>query len=231
MTSTMIRIEMPAHLRDLAQVNGQIQLEVEVPATQRTVLNALEANYPMLKGTLRDHVTKERRPFIRFFACEEDLSHESPDTPLPETVASGAEPFWIIGAISGGTEAAAEPNHWPGRILTALSALFLLVDAVMKLILAAPAVQATVELGYPARVVHPLGLILLIATILYLIPRTAILGAILLTGYLGGAVATHLRVSNPLFSHTLFPVYVGMMIWAGLCLRNRKLRDLITSES
>lgn len=231
MTSSMIRVEMPAHLRNLAQVNGQIQLEVEAPATQRTVLDALEANYPMLKGTLRDHVTKERRPFIRFFACEEDLSHQSPDTPLPEAVVAGSEPFWIIGAISGGTEPAAMFNHWPGRILTALPALFLFLDAGMKLMQAAPAVQATVELGYPASVVFPLGLILLTSTILYLIPRTAILGAILLTGYLGGAVATHLRVGNPLFSHILFPVYVGIMIWAGLCLRNRKLRNLITSEN
>lgn len=223
----MIRVEMPAHIRNLAQVSGELQLTVEAPVTQRTVLNALEARFPMLQGTLRDHVTKQRRPFIRFFACEEDISHESPDTPLPEAVASGAEPFWIIGAISGGMS---QFNRWPGRILTAIPALFLFLDAGMKLAQAPPAVQGTVELGYPASVVFPLGLILLISTILYLIPRTAILGAILLTGYLGGAIATHVRVGNPLFTHTLFPVYVGLILWTGLCLRNQKLRNLITSD-
>ena len=98
----MIRVELPAHLRTLAKVNGEIKLEVEGRATQRSVLDALEACYPMLRGTIRDHVTQERRPFLRFFACEEDLSHESPDAPLPDSVASGAEPLLIIGAIAGG---------------------------------------------------------------------------------------------------------------------------------
>ncbi len=98
----MIRIELPAHLRTLAKVNGEVKLEVEGRATQRSVLDALEACYPMLRGTIRDHVTQERRPFLRFFACEEDLSHESPDAPLPDSVASGAEPLLIIGAIAGG---------------------------------------------------------------------------------------------------------------------------------
>jgi sulfur-carrier protein len=98
----MIRVELPAHLRTLAHVTGEIQLEVEGPATQRLVLDALEARYPMLRGTIRDHVTKQRRPFLRFFACEADLSHESPDAPLPDAVASGAEPLIIIGAIAGG---------------------------------------------------------------------------------------------------------------------------------
>ena len=98
----MIRVVIPAHLRTLAHVNGEVKLEVQGPVTQRSVLDALEARYPMLRGTIRDHVTQERRAFLRFFACEEDLSHESPDAPLPDAVASGAEPFLVIGAIAGG---------------------------------------------------------------------------------------------------------------------------------
>jgi molybdopterin converting factor small subunit len=98
----MIRVVIPAHLRTLAHVDGEVKLEIPGQATQRSVLDALEARYPMLRGTIRDHVTRERRPFLRFFACEEDLSHESPDTPLPAAVASGAEPLLIIGAIAGG---------------------------------------------------------------------------------------------------------------------------------
>ena len=98
----MIRVLLPQHLRTLARVEGEVQLEVEDPVTQRTVLDALEARYPTLKGTIRDHDTFARRPFLRFFACEEDLSHESPDTPLPTSIATGAEPFLIIGAIAGG---------------------------------------------------------------------------------------------------------------------------------
>jgi hypothetical protein len=98
----MIRVVIPAHLRTLAHVNGEVKLEVQGPVTQRSVLDALEARYPMLRGTIRDHVTQERRAFLRFFACEEDLSHESPDAPLPDAVASGEEPFLVIGAIAGG---------------------------------------------------------------------------------------------------------------------------------
>jgi molybdopterin converting factor small subunit len=98
----MIRVVLPAHLRNLAKVDGELELEVDGQATQRSVLDALEARYPMLCGTLRDHVTQQRRPFVRFFACEEDLSHDSPDKPLPAEVASGAEPFLIVGAIAGG---------------------------------------------------------------------------------------------------------------------------------
>src|SRR5271157_3580318 len=98
----MIRIILPQHLRTLAKVDGEVVLEVEGVATQRSVLDALEAKYPALCGTMRDHVTLKRRPFIRFFACEEDLSHESPDAPLPDAVAKGAEPFLVIGAIAGG---------------------------------------------------------------------------------------------------------------------------------
>jgi sulfur-carrier protein len=98
----MIRVELPAHLRVLAQIRGEVTLDVEGPVTQRSVLDALEARFPALQGTIRDHVTQQRRPFLRFFACEEDLSHESPDTPLPAAVASGAEPYIILGAIAGG---------------------------------------------------------------------------------------------------------------------------------
>ena len=98
----MIRIVLPPHLRTLAKVSGDVLLEVQAPITQRSVLDALEAQYPMLQGTIRDHTTKQRRAFLRFFACEEDITHESPDTPLPESVASGKEPFFVIGAIAGG---------------------------------------------------------------------------------------------------------------------------------
>lgn len=98
----MIQVVLPSHLRTLARVNGDVSLEVEGKATQRSILDALEARYPMLRGTIRDQVTQERRPFLRFFACEEDLSNELPDTPVPDAVASGAEPFFIIGAIAGG---------------------------------------------------------------------------------------------------------------------------------
>jgi molybdopterin synthase sulfur carrier subunit len=98
----MIRVLLPQHLRTLAHVSGEVTVEVNGQATQRSVLDALENSYPMLRGTIRDHVTKERRPFVRFFACEEDWSHESPDAPLPKEVISGAEPFLIVGAIAGG---------------------------------------------------------------------------------------------------------------------------------
>jgi hypothetical protein len=98
----MIRVVLPAHLRTLARVGGEVALDVEGPATQRSILDALETAYPMLRGTIRDHVTKQRRPFVRFFACTQDLSHDQPDAPLPEAVASGAEPFLIVGAIAGG---------------------------------------------------------------------------------------------------------------------------------
>jgi hypothetical protein len=98
----MIRVELPQHLRTLARVSGEVTLEVAAPVTQRSVLDALEARYPMLQGTIRDHVTQQRRAFLRFFACQEDLSHEPLDAPLPAAVTSGAEPLLIIGAIAGG---------------------------------------------------------------------------------------------------------------------------------
>ena len=98
----MIRVELPAHLRTLAKVDGDVEIEVVGQATVRSLLDALEASYPTLRGTIRDHVTQQRRPFVRFFACEEDLSHELPDTPLPQSVVIGAEPFLIVGAMAGG---------------------------------------------------------------------------------------------------------------------------------
>jgi hypothetical protein len=98
----MIRVVLPPHLRTLARVNGELELEVNTPVSQRSVLDALEAQYPMLRGTVRDHITNLRRPMVRFFACGEDLSHESPDAQLPEAIATGSEPFLIIGAIAGG---------------------------------------------------------------------------------------------------------------------------------
>jgi len=98
----MIRVVLPQHLRTLAHVDREVELPVDGPVTQRSVLDALEARYPVLRGTIRDHVTQQRRPFIRFFACETDLSHETPDTPLPDAVAKGIEPFLVVGAIAGG---------------------------------------------------------------------------------------------------------------------------------
>jgi len=98
----MIRVILPTHLRTLARVDGEVELHVEGPITQRSVLDALEARYPALCGTIRDHVTLQRRAFVRFFACEEDISHEPPEAPLPDAVASGAEPFFVVGAIAGG---------------------------------------------------------------------------------------------------------------------------------
>jgi molybdopterin synthase sulfur carrier subunit len=98
----MVRVILPAHLRTLARVSGEVDLAVESPVTQRRILDALEARYPMLRGTIRDHGGERRRPFIRFFACEQDWSHESPDAPLPDAVANGIEPFLIVGAMAGG---------------------------------------------------------------------------------------------------------------------------------
>jgi hypothetical protein len=98
----VIRVVLPAHLRTLARVDGEVRVDVKGPATQRSVIDALEGTYPVLRGAIRDHVTLRRRPFVRFFACQQDLSHDAPDTPLPEAVACGAEPFLVIGAIAGG---------------------------------------------------------------------------------------------------------------------------------
>jgi len=98
----MIRVVLPPHLRTLARVDGEVTLEIEGQVTQRSLLDALEACYPVLRGAIRDHVTQQRRPFVRFFACEQDLSHELPDAPLPDAVSTGAEPFLVVGAIAGG---------------------------------------------------------------------------------------------------------------------------------
>jgi molybdopterin synthase sulfur carrier subunit len=98
----MIRVALPHHLRKLERVDGEVELEVEGPVTQRAILDALEARYPVLRGTIRDHVTQKRRAFVRFFACEQDLSHDSPDTPLPDAVATGVESFVVLGAMAGG---------------------------------------------------------------------------------------------------------------------------------
>ena len=105
MNSTAIRIILPQHLRTLAHVGSELQVEVRAPATQRSVLDALELRYPMLRGTIRDQGTQQRRPFLRFFACEQDLSHEAPDAPLPDSVVAGSEPLIILGAIAGGSAA------------------------------------------------------------------------------------------------------------------------------
>jgi ABC-type transport system involved in cytochrome c biogenesis permease component len=117
---------------------------------------------------------------------------------------------------------------WTGRVLSGLPIAFLLLDGVMKLVKPRVVVEATTQLGYPESVIFGLGIVLLTSTLLYAIPRTSFLGAILLTGYLGGAVATNLRVGNPLFSHILFPVYLGVMIWGGIFLRDSRLRALIS---
>ena len=120
---------------------------------------------------------------------------------------------------------------WAGRILSGLIVTFLLVDGVMKSMKARVAVEGTIQLGYPESVIVWLGIVLLACTLLYAIPRTSILGAILLTGYLGGAVATHVRVGDPLFSHAFFPVYLGVLLWGGLLLRDNRLRALIVSNN
>jgi molybdopterin synthase sulfur carrier subunit len=98
----MIRVILPAHLQNMAKVGREVTIDIDGPVTQAAVLDALEATYPVLRGTIRDHVSKQRRPFLRFFACEQDLSHDSPDTPLPEAVVSGSQPFVVLGAIAGG---------------------------------------------------------------------------------------------------------------------------------
>ena len=124
-----------------------------------------------------------------------------------------------------------QKRSWTGIIISAIPTLFLLMDAIGKLVKPEPVVTGTVELGYPETVIIPLGIVLLICTILYLIPTTSILGAILLTGYPGGAVATHARVGSPIFSHLLFPVYLSIMIWLGLYLRDVQLRSLAPLRS
>lgn len=129
------------------------------------------------------------------------------------------------------TNTISSKSLWAGRILSGLVVLFLLMDGVMKLLKPAVVVEGTVKVGYSESVIVPLGIVLLACTILYAIPRTSVLGAILLTGYLGGAVATHVRVGDPLFTHALFPIYLGILIWLGLYLRDERLRALIPLKS
>jgi DoxX-like family len=135
--------------------------------------------------------------------------------------------------MQSATEKAATSTKglWTGRVISALAVLFLLFDSILKLAKPAFVVEGTVKVGYPESSIIPLGITLFICTVLYAIPRTSILGAILLTGYLGGAVATHVRVSDPLFSHALFPVYLGILIWGGLFLREDRLRALVPFRS
>ncbi|MGH9778637.1 MAG: DoxX family protein [Candidatus Acidiferrales bacterium] len=133
--------------------------------------------------------------------------------------------------MSSTAETVSKKALWGGRILGGLPALFLLLDSVGKFVQPAPVVEGTVKLGYSESVILPLGVVLLACTVLYLIPRTSVLGAILLTGFLGGAVATHVRVGDPLFTHVLFPVYFGVMLWGGLYLRDPRLRALIPLRS
>jgi hypothetical protein len=125
------------------------------------------------------------------------------------------------------TQAVSKKALWSGYVLSALPTLFLLVDSVMKLLKLEVVVKATVQLGYPESVIVGLGIVLLVCVVLYVVPRTSVLGAILLTGYLGGAVATHIRIGDPLFTHVLFPVYLGVLIWGGLFLRESRLRQLM----
>ncbi|QSQ19514.1 DoxX family protein [Pyxidicoccus parkwayensis] len=119
---------------------------------------------------------------------------------------------------------------WTGRILSGIAALFLLMDGVMKLVKPAPVVAGTLELGYPESAVLTIGVLVLVGTVLYIIPRTSVLGAIYLTGFLGGAIATHVRVGNPLFTHVLFPTYVAALLWGGLVLRNPRLRAFLLAR-
>ncbi len=186
----MIRVILPAHLRTLARINGEVKLDIEGPVTQCSVLDALEARYPMLRGTIRDQATQQRRPFVRFFACEEDLSHEPPDAPLPGAVASGVEPFLVVGAIAGGSLPVSNKKVWAGRIVSALPVVFLLVDAVAKIMKVRAAVEGTAQLGYPASVVLPIGVVLLLCTLLYAIPRTSVLGAILIPCAMSGCASS-----------------------------------------
>jgi len=134
----------------------------------------------------------------------------------------------IAATAPAATPQFAPSARWTGRVLSGVAVLFLALDAVMKLLVVPAAVQGTKDLGYPVSVIFTLGVVQAVCLILYVIPRTSILGAILWTGYLGGAIATHVRVGNPLFTHVLFPVYVAMLLWGGLWLRDRRVRNLFS---
>ena len=149
-------------------------------------------------------------------------------TALPSTTESAYSNRITAGAASAGTSAT---KLWVGRVTSGIAAAFLLFDAAGKIAGIAPAVEGSAQLGYPPEVLLPLGIVLLACVALYLLPRTAVVGAVLLTGFLGGAVATHVRVLNPLFSHTLFPLYVAALIWGGLYLRDNRVRGLLLPRS
>jgi hypothetical protein len=142
-------------------------------------------------------------------------------------VMNEGNPTVVSGDRSTAAPATGRGRLWAGRIMTTVSVLFLLFDSVIKVLKLAPAVAGTVQLGYPQSAIVGIGLVQLICLIAYLVPRTSVLGAVLLTGYLGGAIATHVRLSNPLFSHILFPVYVAVLIWGGLYLRDARVRALL----
>ncbi|HMG34901.1 MAG TPA: DoxX family protein [Blastocatellia bacterium] len=125
------------------------------------------------------------------------------------------------------TQPASKTGVWTGRIISALAVLFLLFDGIMKLMIAGPVIDAHTQLGIPTHLARPIGVLELLCVLIYLIPQTSVLGAVLLTGYLGGAVMTHLRIGDPLFSHTLFPIYVGVFLWGGLFLRDVRVRTLM----
>lgn len=135
---------------------------------------------------------------------------------MESTIQTATAPNWML---------------WAGRVISALSVLFLLFDSVIKLMKIGPVVESFVQLGYPVSIVRGIGILALVCVVVYVIPRTSILGAILLTGYLGGAIATHVRIGSPLFTHTLFPIYVGLLIWLGLYLRDDRLRSLVPVRS
>jgi hypothetical protein len=198
--------------------------------TIRCVVETLETNYPMLRGTIRDQVTGKRRPFLRYFACEQDLSHDSPDDALPDAVISGKEPLIILGAIAGGAGkpvldpgAPSKARIWTGRILTGLITAFVLVNASMILARPKPIVEGFARYGFQPGALMGVGLAELIAIVLYAIPQTAVLGAILLTGYLGGATVTHARIGE----NFIFPILLGVLVWLAVYLRDNRLQALV----
>jgi hypothetical protein len=158
-------------------------------------------------------------------------THERGDETMQATIAQREPATRTAPVGTNATVAASKKELWAGRVIGALPVLFLLFDGIGKLVKPAPVVEGTLQLGYQASVLVPLGIVLLACTILYAVPRTAVLGAILLTGYLGGAVATHVRVDNPLLTHTLFPIYFGVMLWGSLYLRDPRVRALLPLRS
>ena len=211
----MIRVVLPAHLRTLAHVDGEVKLDVEGPVTQRSVLDALEARYPMLRGTIRDHVTQQRRPFVRFFACEQDLSHEPPDAPLPDAVAAGAEPFWSWGPWPAASHRGGRPTMtYALWIVQGLLALLFLFAGGMKLVL--PLEEMTEQVPLPglflrfigvAEVLGALGLIL--PGLLRIRPGlTPLAAAGLVIIMIGATVVT---LAGGMVALALIPLVVGLL--------------------